>query len=74
MGIWGYGIIIFFNGGKYYEILLLFSYFCIYMYFGISLLFNSIMDDNKTDNVWIMNMLMDIRGKLNWQIIVIISG
>lgn len=32
------------------------------------------MDDNKTDNVWIMNMLMDIRGKLNWQIIVIISG
>lgn len=44
------------------------------MYFGISLLFNSVMDDNKTDNVWIMNMLMDIRGKLNWQIIVIISG
>lgn len=32
------------------------------------------MDDNKTDNVWIMNMLMDICGKLNWQIIVIISG
>ena len=58
---------------KFCSFFLIFVFICIsvFRYYLIPLWMIII---NKMDNVWIMNMLMDICGKLNWQIIVIISG